>query len=68
MAIHRDSQDMFMMGYDSGYERACKDWEEMIDKIEEAIERKISEYDDRNVSEYEDCLAIIDAIVGTEDK
>ena len=63
MAI-RDSQDMFMMGYDSGYARACKDWKGKIDKIEETIKRKMSEYDDRNVSEYEDCLAIIDAIVG----
>ena len=67
MAIHRDSQDMFMMGYDSGYEIACKDWEEMIDKIKETIKRRMSDYDDRNVSEYEDCLAIIDDIVGTED-
>lgn len=66
MAIHRDSQDIFMLGYYSGYERACNDWKEKIDKIKEAIERKISEYDDRNISEYEDCLAIIDAIVGKE--
>ena len=66
--IRKDSRAAFMAGYDSGYEQACKDWEEKIDRIEEAIERKMSEYDDRNVSEYEDCLAIIDAIVGTEEK
>lgn len=67
MTRDRDSQGVFQLGYSTGYERACADWEEKIDEIKETIERKISDYDDRDASEYEDCLAIIDAVLGKED-
>ena len=33
----RDSQDIFTIGYDMGYARACKDWEEKIDAVKAEI-------------------------------
>lgn len=68
MAIHRDSQDMFMMGYDSGYERACKDWEEKIDKIRDEVESLCVPFMgcERYSEVVGDVLEIIDDIIGKE--
>lgn len=67
MAI-RDSQDMFMMGYDSGYGQACKDWEEKIDKIKDEVEKICVPFigDSRYADAVETVLKIIDDVLETE--
>lgn len=68
----KDSQALFIAGYDCGYERACKDWEEKIDAIKEEIENR--SYGIANDSviqgeiyERQAVLEIIDKHIGEED-
>ena len=49
----RDNQEMFEMGWHSGYKQACNEWKYTIDKIKEEIEEKA---DNNNNALYHDGL------------